>query len=376
MFIENGYVFLMNKLYNGDAKRHHMKTLKLIFQSLFSNEPIMQARNQPWYIALVIFFVSILLATYPTFTQINNREGSSFLSGNTYSIENALVLFSETLLEENVNLVVASRTEEDVTITSLANQGAAWESVFTDTLTDHPTFPFFQYTVNDQVRLRVFYQGDNTDESTNALANALLDLPLDNDDIGSFLLLANTSVYMYVYNPAAITANTARGDSYVAAFTGTYHEIPTGTTLSNFVITDVDGNAISKSNLALYTEVVFNNWKNFFDLSFAYSKSVLLLAQTGLTFLVNAIMAFLMSLVIFIMTRGKNNPNKHFKFSETMKIGAWALLAPALLTIIAGVLFPEFAGTAFVLFVGLRLMWLSSRYLRPIDAVPTQPIKK
>jgi hypothetical protein len=59
-----------------------------------------------------------------------------------------------------------------------------------------------------------------------------------------------------------------------------------------------------------------------------------------------------------------------------MKIGAWALFAPALLTIIAGVLFPEFAGTAFVLFVGLRLMWLSSRYLRPIDAVPTQPIKK
>jgi hypothetical protein len=87
-------------------------------------------------------------------------------------------------------------------------------------------------------------------------------------------------------------------------------------------------------------------------------------------------MALLMSVVIFIMTRGKNNPNKHFRFSSTMKIGAWSLLSPAILTLVAGALFPEFAGTAFVLFVGLRLMWLSSRYLRPADMVVTQPVKK
>jgi hypothetical protein len=52
------------------------------------------------------------------------------------------------------------------------------------------------------------------------------------------------------------------------------------------------------------------------------------------------------------------------------------LLAPAILTLVAGALFPEFAGTAFVLFVGLRLMWLSSRYLRPVDMVVVNPVKK
>jgi len=353
-----------------------MKTLKLIFQSLFSNAPIMEAKNQPWYIALIIFVVSILLATFPTYTQINNREGSNFLSGNTYSIENALVLFSETLEEGNVDLVVTNRDEADVTIAELDNQGTAWESVFTQTLAAHPTFPFFQYTVNNQVRLRVFYQNENSDEVTGTFANALLALPIGDDNIGSFLLLGNAAVYMYVYNPAALTANTATGEGFTTAFSGTYDAIPVGTNLGNFVLTDVDGNTINTSDLVLYTRVVFDNWLNFFDQSFAYSKSVLLLAQTGLTFVVNAIMALLMSLVIFIMTRGKNNPNKHFKFSDTMKIGAWALLSPALVTIIAGALFPEFAGTAFVLFVGLRLMWLSSRYLRPVDMVATPPVKK
>ena len=353
-----------------------MKTLKLIFQSLFSNGPVMEAKNQPWYVALILFFVSILFATYPTFTQINNQEGSNFLSGNTYSIENALVLFSETLKEEDVRLVVTSRTEGDTTFDELNNQGDAWGSVFTATLPGHPTFPYFQYSVNNQVRLRVFYQGENSDETTGALANALLALPTGDDTIASFLLLGKEAVYMYVYNPAALTANTASGESYVTAFSGTYNEVPIGTNLGNFVVTDVDGNTITQSDLTLYTRVVFNNWLNFFDQSFSFTKTQLLFVQTGLTFVVNSIMALLMSVVIFIMTRGKNNPNKHFRFSSTMKIGAWSLLSPAILTLVAGALFPEFAGTAFVLFVGLRLMWLSSRYLRPADMVVTQPVKK
>jgi hypothetical protein len=258
----------------------------------------------------------------------------------------------------------------------LNNQGDAWGSVFTATLPGHPTFPYFQYSVNNQVRLRVFYQGENSDETTGALANALLALPTGDDTIASFLLLGKEAVYMYVYNPAALTANTASGESYVTAFSGTYNEVPIGTNLGNFVVTDVDGNPITQSDLTLYTRVVFNNWLNFFDQSFSFTKTQLLFVQTGLTFVVNSIMALLMSVVIFIMTRGKNNPNKHFRFSSTMKIGAWSLLSPAILTLVAGALFPEFAGTAFVLFVGLRLMWLSSRYLRPADMVVTQPVKK
>jgi hypothetical protein len=83
-------------------------------------------------------------------------------------------------------------------------------------------------------------------------------------------------------------------------------------------------------------------------------------------------MAAMMTFIIFVMTRGKNNPNRDLKFKDTLKIGAWALLSPALLTIVAGGLFPEFAPTAFVLFVGLRLMWLSSKYLRPLDPLPVK----
>jgi hypothetical protein len=70
------------------------------------------------------------------------------------------------------------------------------------------------------------------------------------------------------------------------------------------------------------------------------------------------------------MTRGKMNPNNTMRFGQTMKIGAWSLLSPALLTLIVSGIFPDLAGSAFVLLVGLRLMWLSSKYLRPLEPLP------
>ncbi|MGA0097549.1 MAG: hypothetical protein ACO3H6_03135 [Bacilli bacterium] len=352
-----------------------MKTLKLIFNSLFSNAPVMEARNQPWYIALALFIASILLATYPTFNAINDREGSAFLSGNTYSIENGLVAFTEALDTEDVDLVVIKDSSGEEESFQLVNQGSAWNSAFTTTLEDEPNFPFFAFNVNNQLRLRVFYQGDQTNEASNEFINRLLVLEAGDDAIGTFLFLGTETVYMYVYNPNGLSEGTVNGEGFLTAFSGTYHEIEPGTNLVNFARVDINGNAINNANVTTYVDEVFANWLNFFDLSFAYTKSVLILAQSGLTLVVNALMAFLMSVVIFIMTRGKTNPNRHFKFGETMKIGAWSLFSPALLTIVAGALFPEFAGTAFVLFVGLRLMWLSSRYLRPVDVVQT-PVKK
>ncbi len=346
-----------------------MKTLKLIFQSIFSNEPIMQARNQPWYIAIILFVVSILLATYPTYTQILNRDGSTFLSGNTFSIENALVSFTEALDEEGVDLVVVSETIDGETKYYLDNQGVNWDDAFTETLPSEEAFPYFEYTVNNVSRLRVFLQADDqTNEGVAEFVSRLLALPTGDDQIGSFMLLTRSAVYMYVYNPAALAEGSVNGEGFATAFTGTYDEVPLGTNLANFVQIDLDGNVIDPNDVSEYVNLVFANWLNFFDQSFAYSKSVLLLAQSGLTLVVNAVMALMMSIVIFIMTRGKLNPNNHFKFGETMKMGAWSLFSPALLTIVAGALFPEFAGTAFVLFVGLRLMWLSSKYLRPVDA--------
>ena len=348
-----------------------MQQLKRIFSSLFNNGTVMEGAKQPWYLAVLLFFVSMVLATSPTYTQIANQDGSDFLSGTLFSIDNGLQVFSESLDEEGVDLIVRKTTINDEERVSLVNEGTTWSTAFTSVNNNDASFPSFMYTVNGDVRLRVYYQGALSDEDSTAFINALTALEAGNDAISSFMFLGTTSLYVYVYQPLALANGTATGSSYVSGFSGTYDAVPLGTNLASFIAQDLDGNFVDPStqntDYQAYADRVFENWKQFFDQSYEFSRGFLLWAQTGLTFAVNMIMALMMSVVIFIMTRGKMNPNRSIKFFEALKIGAWSLLSPALLTVIAGGLFPEFAPTAFVLFVGLRLMWLSSKYLRPLE---------
>jgi hypothetical protein len=355
-----------------------MKQLKLIFASLFNNGVVMDGAKQPWYVAVIIFLLSMVLATSPTYNQIANQDGSDFLNGTLFSIDNGLQVFSETLDEEGIDLVVRQTTINDEERIELAHDGTSWETTFDALTVGTSSFDAFEFNVNNELRLRVFYQGSQTDEAATTFINELTALPAGDANIGTFMFLARTSLYIYMYNPLSVANGSSSGADYISGFSGTYDSVPLGTNLASFISQDLEGNfvdpASQSTDYQAYADRVFANWKQFFDQSYAFSRNFLLWAQTGLTFAVNIIMSLMMSVVIFIMTRGKSNPNKSMKFGEAMKIGAWSLLTPAILTIVAGGLFPEFAPTAFVLFVGLRLMWLSSKYLRPLD--PTVPVKK
>ena len=81
----------------------------------------------------------------------------------------------------------------------------------------------------------------------------------------------------------------------------------------------------------------------------------------------NAVIVLIFGGTLFLMTRGKNNPNKHFKFVETLKLAFFASLAPAILTLVAGFIWTQYASFAFVALMSIRLMWLSMKTLRPIQ---------
>ena len=103
-----------------------MQQLKRIFSSLFNNGTVMEGAKQPWYLAVLLFFVSMVLATSPTYTQIANQDGSDFLSGTLFSIDNGLQVFSESLDEEGVDLIVRKTTINDEERVSLVNEGTTW----------------------------------------------------------------------------------------------------------------------------------------------------------------------------------------------------------------------------------------------------------
>ena len=80
---------------------------------------------------------------------------------------------------------------------------------------------------------------------------------------------------------------------------------------------------------------------------------------------VNLVLTLIMGFMVWVLTRGKQNAYRLFSVWECFKIAFWAALCPGLLTCGFGFLFKGFAKTLFPLLVGVRVMWLSMKSLRP-----------
>ena len=87
--------------------------------------------------------------------------------------------------------------------------------------------------------------------------------------------------------------------------------------------------------------------------------------QLGIISAVNAGIVLIMGFMLWILTRGKNNPYRLFTVWEAFKMAFWACISPALITVALGFLITNFAATMFPLLVGVRIMWMSMKSLRP-----------
>jgi hypothetical protein len=355
-----------------------MKTFKLIFSSLFRNDAAMEGRFQKWYLAAILFLLSVILATLPLFVTAAKANGSDFMDGTLYSFDAGIQRFSEALDDHDVDLVVA----EDGEYRQLTNPDATWDAAFAD-VEGAANFHYFSYKDHtDAIKLKVYYQGAAEDTSVSVFLTDKLNLANSEEainlDIVSFVFFAKRVAYVYIYNPAKVASGEAAGKDYVSSFQGDYMSLELGANLRDTGLLDEFGNPIETpadgDEYAEYQTKILTNWEQFFDDAYKNSKTMLMWTTTSIMIGVNSLLGFFMAILIFIMTRGKNNPNRTMKFVEALKIGSWMLLSPAILTLIVGFIFPNYASMAFVLLVGLRMMWLSSKTLRP--PLPPAPVVK
>ena len=87
--------------------------------------------------------------------------------------------------------------------------------------------------------------------------------------------------------------------------------------------------------------------------------------STFLFFGIYIALLIIMGLLLWLLTRGKNNVFNYLKFMDTEKMAWWASLAPGILAMIVGFIFNNFAQMAFIILIGLRTMWMAMKQLRP-----------
>lgn len=336
-----------------------MKNFKLILKSLVSNNATVEgARHRPWYFAVIIFFVSLILALVPIFVTNISKRGSDIVKTYSYDMDNLSLRFSEAVKAKNVSLEVSYNESEKKNI--LIDHGT-WAAAFPEnvyTFKDQ-TFNFFNHKNEaGQNDFQVYYLGDMGSQTLSEFAKAIEQSNKDaNTPLPSLFLLTEKQFVAYFSNP--------QRSAVIGTIVGDYQSTKVGWNMSSLLSEKPTGTA---EEYAQYRAETWSNWKAFFDEAYNNNRLTSTWTTTGIMAAIDAVLVFFMGLMVFILTRGKNNPFRIYTFWDSMKVGMWAANTPAILTCGLGFLITGFMQVLFALLLGVRVMWLTMKTLGPNNA--------
>lgn len=354
-----------------NMKPRTKETLRYLGASLINNDAcIAGARERPWYFAVPMAILSVLLALVPIAVTYFQQSGSLIVTGDTHGLDTALIGFQEALYDDGVEMVVNEREDgKHYLVTNFAE-------VYAQTTGD-PRFDL-QRVYEDGTKATVFrayYYGDITtselSEKRNNVLNGISPNAGEEGDTPynvTTMFMSSTEFYITVapnYNGQGASGSSIYGD---------YQGIAVGTDLGKMAVTDIKGNALAVTypdrgtDWDGYHAASIESWKTFFDVTHYNSAMNTAWIQTGTAAAVFVAMCFFMGLMVFLMTRGKNNPFRIYTFWDSQKISYWASFTPGLLTLILGFLVPGYALLIYVACHGMRIVWLTMKSLRPAPA--------
>ena len=321
------------------------------FRTLYSNDACIECgTKKPWYWAIIIFIVSILVAMIPLTVSASKQTGATYLSGNTYGFKEAI---TDVVLDDHYVAVQGYLSDIDI---------VDHEAKLNIDL-NNPINP------NTYKRdLDIYYAKDDSIYSFNEIVSEI-----------------NSTMYDYLGHDGGVNFNgahnTTRSVSYIL-FAKNYFAIsifqPGDTSTSAKIGFSGDYNYIENVNFEVYllqntssltgaeiANQIYENLKTFSDLAYKNNRTNLIWIQTGLSLGVNAGITLLLGLIVFLMTRGKSNPNRSIKFYQCLLIAFYAALTPALITLILGFVISSMAIMVYVMVFGFRVMWMTMRSLRP-----------
>ena len=347
-----------------------MKNFKLILRSLINNQACVEGgRSKPLYFAIIMFFFIMIISILPTFVFTINRNGADFINTQTiYNYDLGLQRFSEELYKSNFDIVVSD--SESGHYLTIAQE--TWDNKFTTTNENglHCYRSTYEVIVNNEKKeltaLEVYYlDGTITQQYLDMITQ--YKHTVDEKEVTEYRKTSFLVFSRYTYQGSIFisSSNTSKG-----AFYGDYKTFEVGYNFKNLaVVGDLNPNStFTPATLRTYTDGVLKNWKDSFNVGYTQNKYTALWQTTLLMFGVNIALTVFMGIMLFILTRGKNNPYRIYTFWETQKIAYWAAPAPSVIGMAMGFLLASFSQVTFPLVMGLRVMWLSMRTLRPENA--------
>jgi len=358
------------------------------FGSLVNNAAVIRgAKNGPLWLTIVMFVLSIVVAVIPNFTSQLRTNGSSFLNSAAYKLDEHITSIALDLDKNNHQLSISEDHEltlkKDGNPVDLSTYGSAKPYVYYENY-NTKRYEFVVYfsnssdakdrtadinAIREQYFVTTMTEGEKDEEGNKISNDVYTTTPTtaenENAYHPSYVVFFKNAMFVEIYSTYtnAVINRSSVGD---------YKTIKATDNLLNDLLTikvkDEDGNdkELDKTmSDSKYISGVYSNFKVVLNKSYETVKVFNVWATTGIYAGIFFGLTLLMGFIIWILTRGKNNPNNYFSVWLCYKIQARLGLAPALIAMIVGFFFSQ-SPVIFIAVIGLRVMWMSMKDLRPM----------
>lgn len=319
------------------------KFFKFLFKGLVNNEEVIyESKKQPWWTAIIVFLLSLVIAVVPSFVQITRIKGAEVLTtSQNASLDTSLILVSQHLEENNIKIEIDEQGK--INVDALIPEGKE----------------YYQHTVVAQNKELLIFTICKEAAATNLIKNYSEGKKASNDIIKenpySSLIITEDKVYLttYLNTSKNVISNGAITESAKASYSFVgLNESAKGTDINSFYATkDI--------------QTCLNHWETFLNDLYKISKTQYLWGYTGVLSAINLGVALLVSLLTMILTRLKSATGEKLNYLNALQIIAFASLAPAAIGCLLGFVISSFAQIGFVLCLGLRATFLGMKAANP-----------
>ncbi|MDR0934924.1 MAG: hypothetical protein LBM03_01295 [Erysipelotrichaceae bacterium] len=353
----------MKKKMNAAKKEN----LKNIFGSLISNRRVIDgARHNRWWVALIMFVLGVTIPVIPITVNASMVSGTEFFNNGTRGFESTITAFTLDMENKGISLEI----DEDH---KLVDVGDAWKNTYTYYNLDNKGLEYTYVNENTaQIDLAVYvvdpiiYGTDFNNAVNDILAKEYIAKSakeyVEVEGEEKLSTYRPDTIIFGEQNVVLVVCKTNSTEAY-GTVNGDYMHTSAGTSFKDFAL--ING---EKANINNTDDIVAvkNNWINFFIESSTTIKDTNTLANTFLSLGINIALVAFMGLMVFLLTRGKKNVYHIFTFGDCEKISSWASISPALLALALGFMFANFAMMFFIILLGLRIMFLAMKQLKPM----------
>ena len=339
------------------------------FASLVNNAAAIRgAKAGPLWLTIVMFILSVLLPVVPIFVNNINTSGSSFLSSYSYGLERYVTKVAMDL--EGAGYTLGINDNHLLTVKQNGNDvefneyGPAQPlASYKDEVTNEYDFQLFISNATKSADKKTVYTAINEKYYATGTDTAT-EYDKNNTTASyrpSYMILFSDSVYVQINKGSKTIKNSLGGDYKTIKASDDY-------LATLLTVTTKEGEVVAKDITdRAFTDGVYKNFKKFLNKSYETLRIKNTFATSGIYLGIFFGLALVMGMLMWLLTRGKNNPNNYYTPWLTMKIQGRLGLAPALITLIVGFFLTSYAPLIYILTLGLRAMWVSMKELRPIQ---------